>query len=205
MSSMLMLGFLIGLSVAAPIGPINLLCIRRTITHGTSLGLVSGLGSAVGHVIYSAIPALGLSAISSVLLGQSFWFQMLGALMLAYLGFKSLTSSVSDASSSAGECGLLAAFGSTCLLTLANPMTIVSFAAAFTGLNFSSSQAQPGMFALGVFTGSMLWRTGLCLVTGGFRSKLKPSALGWINRSAGLVLAGFGVIALFRTLSTTMF
>jgi threonine/homoserine/homoserine lactone efflux protein len=146
-----------------------------------------------------------LSAISSVLLGYSFWFQMLGALMLAYLGFKTLNAKVSDSSSSAGECGLLVAFGSTCALTLANPMTIVSFAAAFTGLNFTSSQAQPGLFALGVFAGSMLWRTGLCLVTGGFRSKLKPKALGWINRSAGLLLAGFGMIALFRTLSTTMF
>jgi threonine/homoserine/homoserine lactone efflux protein len=155
-------------------------------------------------VIYSAIPALGLSVISSVLLGHSFWFQMLGALMLAYLGFKTLNSKASDSSSSAGETGLLAAFGSTCLLTLANPMTMLSFAAAFTGLNLSSSQAQPGLFALGVFAGSMLWRTGLCLVTAGFRSKLKPSALGWINRSAGLLLAGFGVIALLRTLSSTL-
>jgi threonine/homoserine/homoserine lactone efflux protein len=205
MSSTLILGFLIGVSVAAPIGPINLLCIRRTITHGTSLGLVSGLGSATGHVVYSAIPALGLSAFSSILLGHSFWFQMLGALMLAYLGFKTLTSSTLDSSSSAGETGLLAAFASTCLLTLANPMTMLSFAAAFTGLNFTSSQTQPGLFALGVFVGSMLWRTGLCLVTGGLRSKLKPKALGWINRSTGLVLAGFGVLALFRTLSSTRF
>ncbi len=204
MSSNLLLGFMIGVSVAAPIGPINLLCIRRTLTHGTTLGLVSGLGSAVGHVIYSALPALGLSALSSVLLGHSFWFGLVGALMLAYLGFKTLTSSAIDSSSSVAESGLLTAFGSTCLLTLANPMTIVSFAAALTGLNLTSSQTQPGLFALGVFVGSALWRTGLCVVTSGLRSKLSPMVLCRINQSAGLVLAGFGVVALFRTLSSTL-
>lgn len=69
----ILLGIVIGLSVAAPIGPINLLCIRRTLAHGPAFGFVSGLGSATGHAIHNALPAIDLSAISSLLVNHQDW------------------------------------------------------------------------------------------------------------------------------------
>jgi threonine/homoserine/homoserine lactone efflux protein len=199
-SPTVVLGVLIGLSVAAPIGPINLLCIRRTLSHGPALGFVSGLGSATGHVIYSAVPALGLSAVSSLLVDHRVWLQVVGSALLAYLGLKAFGSSISERERSVAEHGFLGAFGSSCLLTLSNPMTIISFAAAFTGLDLAASQREPVLFALGVFVGSVAWRGGLCAVTAVFRGRLSSSGLAWVNRGAGLALTGFGMIGLVGAL-----
>lgn len=191
----ILLGVVIGLSVAAPIGPINLLCIRRTLAHGPLLGFVSGLGSAMGHVIYSAVPALGLSAVSSLLVSHQDWIRLAGGAMLAYLGVTALASSVSHRDDATAGRGLLGAFGSACALTLSNPMTIVSFASAFAGLSLSAAQRDPLLFALGVFAGSAAWRGGLCLAASLVRTRLDARGLTWVNRGAGLALVGFGVLA----------
>jgi threonine/homoserine/homoserine lactone efflux protein len=195
-SSTVILGVLIGLSVAAPIGPINLLCIRRTLSHGPALGFVSGIGSATGHVIYSAVPALGLSAVSSLLVDHRVWLQVAGSLLLAYLGLKALTSKGTAPDRAIAEQGRLGAFSSSCLLTLSNPMTIVSFAAAFAGIDLAASQREPVLFALGVFVGSVAWRGGLCAVASLLRGRLTSDGLVWVNRGAGLALAGFSVVGL---------
>jgi threonine/homoserine/homoserine lactone efflux protein len=199
-SSTVILGALIGLSVAAPIGPINLLCIRRTLSHGPALGFVSGLGSATGHVIYSAIPGLGLSAVSNVLVDHRVWLQVAGSLLLAYLGLRTLTSKGAAVDRGVAEQGALGAFGSSCLLTLSNPMTIISFAAAFAGIDLAVSQREPVLFAVGVFIGSVAWRGGLCLMTSIVRGRLTSGGLTWVNRGASLALAGLGVIGLVGAL-----
>ena len=200
MSSVMLLGVLIGASVAAPIGPINLLCIRRTLMHGPALGCVSGLGSATGHVLYASLPMLGLNAVSGVLVDYRVWFQLVGGALLAYLGLRALASSGAIHERLTHERGWLDAFGSSFALTLSNPMTIVSFAAAFTGLNLSATQLDPAWFALGVFVGSVAWRSGLCLVASLFRSRLNPHGLKWVNRGAALALTGFGVLGLMNAL-----
>ncbi len=128
------------------------------------------------------------------------WLQITGSLLLAFLGLKALTSRSAATDCAVGERGVLGAFGSSCLLTLSNPMTIVSFAAAFTGLDLVASQREPVLFALGVFIGSIAWRGGLCAVTTIFRGRLTSSSLAWVNRGAGLALTGFGVIGLVGVL-----
>ncbi len=194
------LGALIGLSVAAPIGPINLLCIRRTLSHGPALGFVSGLGSASGHAIYSAVPALGLSAVSSLLVNHENWVRLAGSMVLVYLGITTLASNTSERAAS--ERGLLAAFCSACALTLSNPMTMVSFGTAFAEFSLGAPQRDPALFTLGVFLGSVTWRGGLCVAAYALRTRLTAGGLGWVNRSAGLALVGFGILAAVSVLAT---
>lgn len=143
-------GLLLGLSIAAPVGPIGILCIRRTIAMGPWVGLVSGLGAATADGLYGCIAGFGLTAIADFLTNQSFWLQIVGGLFLCYLGIttflskpaedKPTTSSLSANTNLAASRAvalprsLLSAYGSTLALTLTNPATIFSFAAMFAGL-----------------------------------------------------------------------
>jgi threonine/homoserine/homoserine lactone efflux protein len=159
--TLLIRGVLIGLSIAAPIGPIGVLCIRRTLAEGRTSGLVSGLGVACADALYGSVAALGLS-VADALLGQLLWIRLAGGLFLCYLGLRTLAArppaEATAAEVRAGR-GLLGAFGSTFLLTLANPMTILSFAAIFAGLGprTGASGAEALLLVLGVFAGSALW------------------------------------------------
>ncbi|MBF2086560.1 LysE family transporter [Thermoleptolyngbya sp. C42_A2020_037] len=197
-------GLLIGFSIAAPVGPIGVLCIRRTLTQGQLAGLLSGLGAATADAIYGAIAAYGLTLISAILIGQAGWFRLVGGLFLIYLGVQTfLAQPATVAASSDGKiraAGLWGAYLSTILLTLTNPATIMSFAAVFAGLGLASSSGDPlaaTVTVLGVFLGSALW---WLLLSGGvslFRASFsKTNSLQWVNRGSGIVLIAFGSVAL---------
>jgi threonine/homoserine/homoserine lactone efflux protein len=200
-------GALIGLAIAAPVGPIGVLCIRRTLADGRLAGFVSGLGAATADLCYGAVAALGLTALADLLAGASFWTRLVGGLFLCYLGARTL---LERPAGSRGEArplrpaaatarGLLGAYGSTLLLTLANPATIISFAAIFAGLGAASGASGYGeglLLAGGVFVGSALWWLGLSGAVGLLRGRLTPGALRWVNRVAGAVILGFGAAAL---------
>src|SRR5262245_7035527 len=134
--SLLPRGVLIGLSVAAPVGPMAILCMRRTLAQGRLTGFVSGLGIATADACYGAIAAFGLTSIANVLVDQSDWFGILGGLFLLYLGVKTMRSPPIEGAAGAGTrrpADGLMAFGSTLGLTLTNPTTILSFVAIFAG------------------------------------------------------------------------
>ena len=197
--SFLLRGIVVGFSIAAPVGPIGVLCIRRTLAEGRATGLVSGLGAATADAIYGCVAGFGLTFISSFLVNQQVWLRLIGGTFLCYLGIRTwLTAAAEGAASTKGN-GLVAAYAATFFLTLTNPMTILSFAAIFAGLglvNRTGGYAPAGILVLGVFGGSALW---WLLLSGGvslFRSQFTAGGLRWVNRVSGIVITAFGVLAL---------
>jgi threonine/homoserine/homoserine lactone efflux protein len=195
-------GLLLGLSIAAPVGPIGVLCIRRTLMQGWRIGFLTGLGAATADATYGAIAAFGLTALSNLLIAEQFWLRLIGGLFLLYLGartfFAKPATVAANATANATENSLAGAYTSTFLLTLMNPTTILSFAAIFAGFGVASSGSTlaAGMLVLGVFVGSALW---WLLLSGGvtlLRTRFRPAALIWVNRISGVVIALFGLLAL---------
>ncbi len=192
-------GAVIGLAIAAPVGPIGVLCIRRTLADGRAAGLASGLGAATADLVYGAVAVMGLTALTQTLAGVSFWTRLLGGLFLCYLGLRTLREQPAERPAAVRGRGLLGAYSATLLLTLTNPATIMSFAAVFAGLGAGSDAVGPGaglLLVAGVFAGSALWWLGLSWAVGALRGRITPVALRRVNVLAGLVILGFGVAAL---------
>jgi threonine/homoserine/homoserine lactone efflux protein len=191
-------GLLIGFSIAAPVGPIGVLCIRRSLTDGARMGLLTGLGAASADAIYGAIAAFGLTAISSLLVEQRFLLGLLGGLFLCYLGIRTFLAKPANEAATAPSAGALMAYGSTLVLTLTNPMTILSFAAVFVGFGIGSAKDYnaAAVMVAGVFVGSALWWLLLSSVVGLVRTRMTTAALQWVNRSSGVIIVAFGVYAL---------
>src|SRR5215472_15915918 len=152
-------GLFIGFSIAAPVGPIGVLCIRRSLAEGRLIGLTTGLGAATADAIYGCIAAFGLTAISSFLVGQRFWLGIFGGLFLCYLGVRTFISKPAEQLGDVRGGGLFSAYATTLLLKLANPMTILSFVAVFSsfGLGASPDYFSATTLVAGVFIGSALW------------------------------------------------
>ncbi len=198
--SLFLRGLLIGLSIAAPVGPIGVLCIRRTLAEGRVAGLASGLGAATADMLFGCVAGFGLPFISNALLAQRFWFQLIGGLFLCYLGVKTLLSRPAGISATAQQGkGLLGAYASTLFLTATNPLTIFAFAAIYAGLGAATGDYGAALtLVAGVFTGSALW---WLLLSGGvslFRTKFDARSLLWVNRVSGVVIVGFGILALSK-------
>jgi threonine/homoserine/homoserine lactone efflux protein len=193
-------GFLIGLSIAAPVGPIGVLCIRRTLAEGRLVGFVSGLGAATADATYGAIAGFGLTFISALLVQQERWIHLVGGIFLLYLGFKTFRSVPSERAAAVKSArGLAGTYGSTLFLTLTNPLTILSFVAIFAGFGLASnsgSYLSAGILVLGVFLGSATWWLLLSGGVGLFRSAFSSRGLQWVNRFSGALILGFGVYAL---------
>jgi threonine/homoserine/homoserine lactone efflux protein len=195
-------GLLIGFSIAAPVRPIGVLCIRRTLADGRNSGLVSGLGAATADAVYGSIAGFGLTLISGFLLDQQTWIRLAGGAFLCYLGIKTFFAKPSDRAAVAQGRGLLSDYISTFFLTLTNPMTILSFAAIFAGLglgaaagDYASASASAGVLIVGVFSGSAAW---WFLLSGGvsiLRRQFGQSTMRWVNRISGLIILSFGIVA----------
>lgn len=201
--SLFLRGLVIGLSIAAPVGPIGVLCIRRTLAEGRVAGLVSGLGAATADMLFGCVAGFGLTFISNALLVHKVWLQLIGGLFLCYLGVKTLLSRPAEIAATAQGKGLLAAYTSTLFLTATNPLTIFAFAAIYAGLGAAAGDYRAALtLVAGVFAGSALW---WLLLSGGvslFRAKFNARSLLWVNRISGVVIVGFGVFALFSLLQS---
>jgi threonine/homoserine/homoserine lactone efflux protein len=190
-------GLVLGFSIAAPVGPIGVLCIRRTLADGRAAGFVSGLGAASADAIYGSVAAFGLTIISSVLVEQRIWLGLLGGAFLCYLGVRTLLAAPArDAVLAQGQ-GVLGAYASTFFLTLTNPMTILSFAAMFAGfVRGSSDFVTSAILVLGVFIGSAAWWLMLSGGVGLLRARFDLNAMRWVNRFSGIIILMFGVLVL---------
>lgn len=193
-------GLLIGLSIAAAVGPMSILCIQRTLYKGQRYGLVSGLGIATADAVYGCIGGFGLTVIAQFFVSQQFWLRLLGGLFLVYLGFKTLLNKPPERTVEAEKTeDFVTAYLSTLLLTLTNPLTILSFAAIFAGIGVGStskSYVSASVVVLGVFIGSTLWWCILTSVISLLRRRFTATWLLWINRASGVVIGVFGFIAL---------
>lgn len=192
-------GFIIGFSIAAPVGPIGVLCLRRTLVEGRVSGLITGLGAATADMIYGCIAALGLTFISNFLIDQRLWLRLIGGCFLCYLGFKTFYSKPAEQVDLTQGSGFAGVFASTFFFTITNPMTILSFMAIFAGFGVGETggdHLSATALVLGVFLGSALWWFILSSFVSLFRRKFNAHRLLWVNRTSGIIITGFGIVAL---------
>ncbi len=191
-------GIVIGFAMAVPVGPIGIMCIRKTLTEGKLRGLVIGLGAATADFFYGCVAAFGLTVISDTLVSQRIWIRLVGGALLLFLGVKTFRARPADPNIPVNSNGMLRSYLTTVFLTLTNPLTIFAFLAVFavlglgTGLGYFSASA----LVIGVFIGSGLW---FLLLSSGviiFRKKLDLVGLQWVNRIAGILIIISGVIAI---------
>jgi len=200
---LLLKGLAFGFLLAATVGPMWVLCLRRTLASGALAGLASGMGIAVADGFYGAVASFGLTAISGFLLAHAFWIGLVGAVFLIYLGLRTLFASPSIVETTESPLSLPKAFLSTLALTLTNPPTILAFAAIFAGLGLASSAdyAAAALIVAGVFIGSAVWWVILALGAGRLRHRLGPRLFRSINIISGLTILGFAawqIAMLFR-------
>lgn len=185
------LGF--GFILAATVGPMWVLCLRRTLAGGALTGLASGMGIAVADALYGAIAAFGLTAVSGLLLAHQRWIGLFGAALLLYLGVKAFLAAPAPLDGKLAPAGLGAAFLSTLGLTLANPPTILAFTAVFAALGLASSDDYrlAALVVLGVFLGSAAWWIFLPVAAARLRGRIGPPMMRAVNIASGIAILGF--------------
>jgi len=191
-------GLIIGLSIAVPVGPIGVLCIRRTLTQGRMVGFLSGLGAATADGLYGAIAGFGLTFLVNFIIGKQIWLRLIGGGLLCIIGAKTFLSKPAEQGASVEGNSLWNAYLSTFFLTLTNPMTILFFTAVFAGLGIGSTDGDyvsAGILVSGVFVGSGMWWLVLSGFTGILEGLLNFKRLQWLNRISGLIIMGFGLFA----------
>lgn len=188
-------GIATGLIIAAPVGPVNVLCIQRTLGKGWKSGLISGLGAAAADTIYGAVAGFSITLVIDFLLKEQFWIRVLGGFLLIAIGilyyFKKPLP-LEDKEEEATHSDIVSTF----LLTLTNPTTILSFIAVLATLGMREQRTVPMTLLLvaGIFVGSMIWWV---ILTGGvnlLRRKITQKTMCWMNRVAGLAIGGFGIL-----------
>lgn len=195
-------GLVIGFVIAVPLGPIGILCTRRTLTHGRMAGFLSGMGASTADVLYGFIAAFGLTFISDILLSYQIWLRLAGGALLCFLGIKTFREKPEKkgfASIMRKEKHHAGMYSSTFFLTLTNPMTILSLAAVFAGFGIAGTRGNilsAAILILGVFLGSLLWWLFLVGVFSVFKRRFKRHELQWINRIAGMIITCSGALAL---------
>jgi threonine/homoserine/homoserine lactone efflux protein len=191
----------IGLAIAAPVGPIGLLVIQRTLLHGRALGLATGLGAALADALYGAFAAFGVTALLLALQALRLPLALAGGVVMLWLAWRTWrdgdaqTASAADpAAPVAQPPGLAAALASTFVLTLTNPATVLSFVSIFGVLvgarQGAAASDSPWWMVAGVLLGSALWWCVLCAVVGALRSRFGTRARRAVARGSALVLAG---------------
>jgi len=189
-------GLAVGLSIAAPVGPIGLLCIRRTLSNGWLMGLVTGLGAATADMVYGFVAAAGLTVVTDFLTGSRQPLQFAGGAALIWLGLVFVRAELAGDRVNSSASGFAAAYGVTFLLTLTNPATILSFAAVMAGLGAMGATGRTASLVVGVFVGSALWWLALSTGVSLIRHRLPEPTLLWINRISGAAIIVFGIAAM---------
>jgi threonine/homoserine/homoserine lactone efflux protein len=192
-------GFVLGFTIAAAVGPISLLVIRRTLAEGRVVGLASGLGVATADGTYGAIAAFGLTAVTELLIDWRRALGLIGGAFLLWLAWRTARTEPGEAATATegGRRGLPGAYLSILGLTLTNPMTILSFGALFVGLGVTGGNlAGATLLTLGVFAGSSAWWVLLTTIVGALRSRVTTTWMRRVNIGSGLLIGAFALVAL---------
>lgn len=191
-------GLIIGFAMAVPIGPVGILCIRKTLAEGHSRGLIIGLGSATADAFYGAMAAFGLTFISDAITSQEFWLRLFGGGLLLFLSVRTYRAVPKSPNATLNNSGLLKSYFYALFLVLTNPITIFAFIAVFAafGLGQMPNIFSASVLVLGVFIGSCSWFVTLSYVATIFRKKLDSTGFTWVNRIAGILIFISGVAAL---------
>ena len=203
---LLLSGVIMGLIAAVPIGPVNLICIRRTFAFGPLNGFASGLGAAVGDGIFAAIMGFGLTWIAQLIEGYAAIIELIGGALMVWMGWKTFASPpiprVADDSEKTEGTNLLKAMASTFALTITNPVTLLSFGVMFAGLGGLAGGAgsfnDASFVVAGVVGGSAGWWLVLTTVIGLFHARIDEKAMRLVNRACGILVVGCGLAVLIH-------
>jgi threonine/homoserine/homoserine lactone efflux protein len=199
----LLKGIAIGFSLAAPVGPVGVLCIRRTLAHGSKRGLIVGLSAASADMLYGIFAAYGVTLVSDFIYSQQQWIRLIGGVILFALGYHTIRSHPSTDTATNGTNGHMRAFFSTFLLTLTNPMTLFAFAAVFASVGLEEiigNQWFALFLVVGIFLGSMSWFALLTTLVHFFKEKISTDGISLVNKIAGSIFIIFGILALSSSL-----
>lgn len=200
--SLFIKGIIIGFSIAMPVGPIGLLCIRNTLTLGFLGGLVSGFGAAVADGLFATIAGLGVSTIITFLKEYNLWVHSIGAIVLIGIGINIIKNASKvleniPLDSPQAVKSLLWAFLSTMILTFVNPLTILSYAAVYATLTPNPEEVSTALSSVtiagGVLIGAALWWFILSAITNWIKHKLDAKYMTRINTLSGIFLILLGV------------
>ena len=196
-------GLILGFTIAAAVGPITLLVVRRTIEHGHLYGFVSGVGVAAADASYAGIAAFGLTAITSLLLSANTLLGVVGGAVIAIVGARTMLTRAAVAAIDAPRPGLFGGLASIYGLTMTNPLTIVLYAGVFAaiGLAAGSGFVDAAVLTLAVLAGSTLWWVVLTSIVAFARDRLSPRVLTWVNRVSGAALVVFGIAAVWAAIA----
>lgn len=192
----------LGLAVAAPLGPIGALCINRTLEKGFWAGMAGGFGTALADAFYASLAAIGFAAFAATLALIDAPLKLFGGLFMLWLGWKSFGSRPARAAATVGAKDLVGTVAATFFLTVTNPMTIIAFAAIFAGLGLADAPGagNAALVVVGVFMGSLAW---WALLSGGValaHRKLPDSFALWVSRLSGGILVLFGMYSVGASL-----
>ncbi len=191
-------GVILGISVSAPVGPIGVLCIQRTLNKGRNFGLVSGIGAALADTFYAVLAAFGISFV--VLDPHNYAFRLIGGTILIVVGVKMFfTDPIAQIRKPTRKRSYLGYFASTFFLTLTNPLTVVFFAASFATLGLTKYSGHPSylvLMVISVLVGALLWWFSLVFTINAFRKKFRLRSLWWINKISGLLIALLAVVSI---------
>lgn len=199
-------GLLIGVAVAAPIGPVNLICIRRTLKYGMLNGFVSGAGAAVGDGVFAIVAAFGVTAVISFVAAYSGWLQLIGGVFLLGLGVRTWFDHPHlDDKLPEGSLGdLLPVISVTFFLTITNPATMLGFVAIFGGVaDFTigtEDYMRASILVASVIGGSVLWWAAITGFVSLFRDRMTDTGLAILNKVSAVIIVLFGAGILARLL-----
>jgi threonine/homoserine/homoserine lactone efflux protein len=197
---LLLKGLMAGLAIAAPVGPVNVLCASRTLTKGRKSGLASGLGAATADAFYGAIAGFSITFVISFLKREEFWIKAIGGILLVGIGIVYFRKPATSMAERSGD--TQSDFVSALLLTLTNPTTILSFLALLATLGMGTGVSWSTLFVvLGIFSGSMLWWIILVLLVNRLRDRFDERAMVRMNRIAGVAIGAFGIVTFFTGVS----
>lgn len=197
-------GLFVGFVIAAPVGPVGIMCIHRTLCQGKIAGYVSGLGAALADTFFGAIAAFGFGYVAAPLIDHNNWLRFGGGVVLCLIGLRSLLTRKLPPPATRDRASLIGDFVSAFLVTLTNPITLISFAAIYAAMNITqlSEDTRWGMaLTLGVFIGAALWWLLLTVVAGVFHGRVAERGVLWISRISGGVILGFGILLLISLIS----
>lgn len=192
-------GLVAGFVIAAPVGPVGIMCIHRTITQGKPAGYVSGLGAAIADTFYGVAAAFGLSLLAAELMNHQILLRSIGGTVLCLIGLRSLITRRVPAPAAPAREKLLGDFASAFFVTLTNPLTVLTFAAVFAAIGIAEvgEKARWGAaLVVGVFAGAAAWWFLLTSLAGLFRGLLSDAGVLWINRGSGAIILVFGALLL---------
>ncbi len=191
-------GIMIGFAMAVPVGPLGIMCIRKTLTEGQLRGLIIGLGAATADFLYGCVAAFGLTFISTALVSERIWIRLAGGSLLIFLGIRTFRARPTDPNIPITSSSIVRIYLTAVFLTLTNPLTIFAFIAIFAALGLANGLGDFSTSALvaGVFVGSSLWFLILSSIVRLFREKLDFDGLRWVNRIAGVLIIISGIIAI---------